>query len=73
MVPPKVNPVIRAAAPVNLAVRELIPIKYPTIKKGEKRVARPPNAPVGARGPIKAKLSGAKVEKAMSLADQLAA
>jgi hypothetical protein len=50
-----------------------VPIKYPTLKQGAKRVANPAPAPKGGRGPIKAKLSGAKVEKAVSLADQLAA
>ena len=56
-----------------MGTRPPVPIKFPTLKKGAKRVVNAPPAPKGGRGPIKAKLSGAKQEKAMSLADQLAA
>ena len=50
-----------------------MPIKFATPKKGDKRVARPPPAPPGGRGPIKAQLSNTKVEKTLTLAEQLAA
>jgi len=45
---------------LQLKIGQPIAIKWPTLKKGEKRVAKPPAAPPGGRGPIKAKTSGAK-------------
>jgi len=56
---------------VQLTNNKNVQIKFPTLKKGDKRKQNAPSKPSGARGPFNLKAAGKATAKAMTMAEQL--